>query len=84
MGKETLEDYMTWLVALHIANDHKMYYETFDGSEASLYERADELKEYVKAVIECDSWQLLKDDILEHALNAVDWERVVTDVFGDE
>lgn len=84
MGKETLQDYMTWLVALHIANDHAMYYESYDGSDATLYERAEELKEYVKDRIECDSWKLLKDDILEHVLDAVDWERVIDDVFGDE
>lgn len=84
MGQETLSETMTRLVALHIANNHQMYYEAYDDSEASSYDRAIDLGDYVKDAINCDSWEELRDDILEHALAAVDWEQVLTDVFGDE
>lgn len=76
MGKETLEEIATWLMKLHINNSEKLYYEFYNCQSAL------ELKEAVESCIDLDVWALLKEDIINHALNAVDWHAVIYDTYG--
>lgn len=84
MGKITLKEHMTWLIKLHVDNNQQMYCAAYDDSDESLYVRAHKLHDLIADNINCPLWRPIRDDILTHVLEAIDWEEVVTDVFGDE